>query len=1108
MKERLLWVVGGLCLFLQLTAGGAFAYTVSGTIQNPTGNSTSRVYVVVMTPDSPSSAGFGTSIDNIPAGGSKSFTIRGVPQGTYRVAAFMDVNNTGSLHINDPAKRTAPFTMSGNWSIGTLLLQTQSPIAPTAVGEVNVVTTSNGAMVVWNAPKSPYGTNGPAAELADSYVIYWGTSPSPGNGTALGSKTVPANGSDYHVFVNNLPPNADLYFAVEAVNNNGVSRAYKATSQYYTIAAPTGGATVSGRVYSPGITKNASTPLYIVLVSDNGPSFIGGVPSPTDTQSWSIAGVQPGTYSLYVILDLTNDGVSSVIGKATSRGMNDNLPGVTVTVPPGATAATGPDITLTAPNSKTFVKTANISNQSYGLEFFAAGGLKRPVSVSVDSGPNLSEPIDLGLSLGNGDAATFGYGSPQVYFTTKPSVGDTYSITVQYSDGTPDPLTRKVTGVVTAFPSLVFPKGNVSPIDTNVTPFAWSTPGQPPAGYYDYYLGMNASSGTPPTYTRFWYPQDNGNSNMPSSQFSIPYNSDGSAPLSSLTSGTYNWGISVNDGLGNYGFGLGTDIMPQSGGPSNIAFNPPGGSAGASVTITGNGFSGATTVSFGGVPATFNVDSDTQITATVPSSAPVGPVTVRNGSGVTGASSLSFRATTTFEGSVANFSGTQVSGATVTLVNSDPVVSATTDVNGSFTITIPSGAPYSFDISKTDGNNYHDVMTATMVNRGLQTATTPYLLLNDSNLAPLGFSVADKGLIWTRVTDWDSNSSMGGATVTATSFLHPDTPYAVYYPNPSNPSNGAPVTGGAYATLAGDGRFFVPDVDEGDIITVTATLAGYGSQTRTYVTHKGVVSETRVNVTPLPVVTASPAGGSIASSQQITLTVSNPINGNAYTIKYTTDGSDPKTSGNTQTYTGPFNLNGGTVTLKFFAINTTRSVAGSVATATYTVSAQYPLYVNVTGFGQITGIANSQTVVNCSTGNTGTCSPQLDPGTQVQLTALASGDAYFSSWWNCPSPSGNTCAVTMNSQQNVNATFIAAVRLNGVDKPTIQQAFDDASSGGVVKAQARDFYDANLTMTTAGSLTLQGGYDSGYSTNAGYSILHGVLTIINGNLTVDRFSIR
>jgi hypothetical protein len=75
--------------------------------------------------------------------------------------------------------------------------------------------------------------------------------------------------------------------------------------------------------------------------------------------------------------------------------------------------------------------------------------------------------------------------------------------------------------------------------------------------------------------------------------------------------------------------------------PSVAAFLPPSGFAGATVTVTGAGFTGATSVSFNGVGATFAVVSDTQLTTAVPVGAASGPITV-TGPGGTGASAAGF----------------------------------------------------------------------------------------------------------------------------------------------------------------------------------------------------------------------------------------------------------------------------------------------------------------------------------------------------------------------------------------------------------------------------------------------------------------------------------
>ena len=68
-------------------------------------------------------------------------------------------------------------------------------------------------------------------------------------------------------------------------------------------------------------------------------------------------------------------------------------------------------------------------------------------------------------------------------------------------------------------------------------------------------------------------------------------------------------------------------VTPQP--PSITSFAPPSGPIGQVVVITGSSFTGATDVSFNGVPAlTFQVDADSQITATVPIGASSGPISV------------------------------------------------------------------------------------------------------------------------------------------------------------------------------------------------------------------------------------------------------------------------------------------------------------------------------------------------------------------------------------------------------------------------------------------------------------------------------------------------
>jgi hypothetical protein len=68
--------------------------------------------------------------------------------------------------------------------------------------------------------------------------------------------------------------------------------------------------------------------------------------------------------------------------------------------------------------------------------------------------------------------------------------------------------------------------------------------------------------------------------------------------------------------------------------PQILSFLPISGAVGTSVVITGSGFTGAEAVRLGDVEVTsFVVDSNTQITATVPAAATTGAVSVCTSSG-------------------------------------------------------------------------------------------------------------------------------------------------------------------------------------------------------------------------------------------------------------------------------------------------------------------------------------------------------------------------------------------------------------------------------------------------------------------------------------------
>jgi IPT/TIG domain len=98
--------------------------------------------------------------------------------------------------------------------------------------------------------------------------------------------------------------------------------------------------------------------------------------------------------------------------------------------------------------------------------------------------------------------------------------------------------------------------------------------------------------------------------------------------------------VSVADAEGT-GATLVDFVVTPSPPPVVALVDPSSGPAGTTVTITGVGYTGATSVTFNGTSAPFTVTSDVEIVATVPTGATTGPISVTT-SGGTGTSATDF----------------------------------------------------------------------------------------------------------------------------------------------------------------------------------------------------------------------------------------------------------------------------------------------------------------------------------------------------------------------------------------------------------------------------------------------------------------------------------
>lgn len=153
-------------------------------------------------------------------------------------------------------------------------------------------------------------------------------------------------------------------------------------------------------------------------------------------------------------------------------------------------------------------------------------------------------------------------------------------------------------------------------------------------------------------------------------------------------------------------------LLNRCGLPGIVSFSPQSGPTGTVVTITGNNFTGATAVTFGGVPASsFTVVNATTITATVANGAS-GSITVTTpvGSGSLGGFTYngppvitSFNPTSSGSGATITITGTNFTGATAvsfggvaaasfTVVNSTTITAVVgTGATGSVSVTTPFG---------------------------------------------------------------------------------------------------------------------------------------------------------------------------------------------------------------------------------------------------------------------------------------------------------------------------------------------------------------------------------------------------------------------------------
>ena len=525
--------------------------SVSGTITY-SGGKTGRIYISLQ---GMNGNNLGTSIiwptEN-------TYTIRGVPPGSYTVNAFMDYLNLGTWVQTSPDGSTPANVSTTNVTGADIALTDPSPTAPPAPTGVSGSAGDAAVIIDWEKPRNNN------IESADSYDIYWGTSLPLDKTNAIGSRLNFPAGSDSPAVIDGLANGSILYFIV-IPKSGGVEGTASPPFGPLTIGAPTGGRSVSGTINYSG--PAATGALYVAIVDPSnkgaGKVFFTKIPTPTATQNFTVSGIQDGSYEIFSIIDMNND---KIFGSGDVMDSRFSFPKIKLS---GADL-TGIIINLSAANADTTITTMHMKQgittpiESYTVEAEIQGQRKFPVKVTLTSAPasmNLTPPIDIAISK-EGRRFNFWQWSP-----TRPTVSDLYQFSITYADGTTDTaVTASVSGVNDYFPTN--PLVSIS----NVPTFSWSAPTPAPSGYYSYNIWVNSTTGN-----FFWNSND-----LPDSSTSIVYGANGSmAPP--LTIGTqYNWQVGTRDLNGNMA-AVGNDFTPTAPGapllfwsnPADIVFGTP-----------------------------------------------------------------------------------------------------------------------------------------------------------------------------------------------------------------------------------------------------------------------------------------------------------------------------------------------------------------------------------------------------------------------------------------------------------------------------------------------------------------------------------------------------
>jgi len=517
----------------------AIGYIVSGNVAYTSGVG-GRIYLQ-LTNTSCSEAPPGTSIA-APQG----FSIRGVQPGNYTLQAWVDETGYGGLNAEDPTVTLANLKVaSANLNSVAITFVQPPPVTVLSSPSIFFGGGYSGGAILGYRPILIANV-----EQAVSYTVQWSTDPS--FATIAGSRSMNATGANGTTIwlLNGLPSRSVYYFRAQGVAGNSTGP-WSAVYGPITIGAPSLGNTVSGTVT---FTAQAGGVLYVGFRDvTTGEAYATWVLDPVSPQAFAVKVPSGSNYIPFALIDENEDGLA---GNGDINGLNSNS---TVAITGNATQ----NFTLQASNvvqlTTQHFRLASESGieDSYALAFDIPTQNLVPLAVTLESGPNVAAPLDIGNCL----SCTAG---PDNFWlnigTAVPSPGDTYMIEIADSIGRSNAIpgwgagptvlvAAAATGVVNAFASGLAPAAP----GAGVTPtFSWTDPPNAPDYTYQFTLwdangnliwqipelGSQSGGFSCAITSIAWGVDPTGAANPPS--------------LSSLVPGqTYTWSVLVQDAYGN-----------------------------------------------------------------------------------------------------------------------------------------------------------------------------------------------------------------------------------------------------------------------------------------------------------------------------------------------------------------------------------------------------------------------------------------------------------------------------------------------------------------------------------------------------------------------------